>query len=79
MKDPIGKITKPKGAGGMTQVMEHLPRKCKALSSNPSTNQKIKYWSSVLKNAAKLQILFGSALHYASSCPACLSTLDTQH
>jgi hypothetical protein len=25
------------GAGGMAQVVEHLPSKCKALSSTPST------------------------------------------
>jgi hypothetical protein len=28
------------GAGGMTQEIEHLPGKCKALGSNPSTTNK---------------------------------------
>jgi hypothetical protein len=29
-------------AGGMAQVAEHLPSKCMALSSNPSTEKKRK-------------------------------------
>jgi hypothetical protein len=29
-------------AGGITQVVEHLPSKCKALISNPSTNKETK-------------------------------------
>jgi hypothetical protein len=29
-------------AGGVTQVVEHLPHKCEALSSNPSTAKKEK-------------------------------------
>jgi hypothetical protein len=28
------------GAGGMTQTVEHLPSKCKALSSNPLSTTK---------------------------------------
>jgi phage portal protein BeeE len=35
---PISKITRAKRAGGLAQVGEHLPHKCKALSLNPSTN-----------------------------------------
>jgi hypothetical protein len=30
------------GAGGVIQVVEHLPSKCEALSSNPSTKKKRK-------------------------------------
>jgi hypothetical protein len=30
------------GAGGMTQVVEHLPSKCEALNPNPSTKKKRK-------------------------------------
>jgi hypothetical protein len=30
------------GAGGMTQVVEHLPSKCEALNPNPSTKKKKK-------------------------------------
>jgi hypothetical protein len=41
-KDPILKITKIKRADGMTQVIEHLPSKCKALSSNFITTKKKK-------------------------------------
>jgi hypothetical protein len=37
MWDHTWKITKAKRDGGMTQVVEHLPSKCKALSSTPST------------------------------------------
>jgi hypothetical protein len=32
----------PFGVGGVTQVIEHLPSKCEALSSNPSTAKKEK-------------------------------------
>jgi hypothetical protein len=34
-QDPIWKISKEKWAGDMVQVVEYLPNKCKALSSNP--------------------------------------------
>jgi hypothetical protein len=40
MQDSIPKITKAKRAGGMTQVVEHLPSKHKAPSSNPSTTKR---------------------------------------
>jgi hypothetical protein len=39
--DPIWKIIKAKRAGGVVQVTEHLPRKCKALSSKTPIPQKI--------------------------------------
>jgi hypothetical protein len=38
-QDPVRKI-KQKSDGVMTQVVEHLPRKHKTLSSNPSTEKK---------------------------------------
>jgi hypothetical protein len=39
---PYSKITLKKGVGGsMTQVVENLPSKCEALSSNSSTGKKI--------------------------------------
>jgi hypothetical protein len=42
-RNPTRKITKPKkGWGQMTQVVEHLPRKHKALRSNPNTAKKKK-------------------------------------
>jgi hypothetical protein len=34
-------------AGGVTQVVEHLPSKCEALSSNPITTKKKKSVTSV--------------------------------
>jgi hypothetical protein len=34
------KQTKRKRVGGMDQVEEHLPNKCKALNSNPRTTKK---------------------------------------
>jgi muramidase (phage lysozyme) len=40
MRDPISKITRVKKAEGMVQAEEHLPSKCKALSSNPNTTKK---------------------------------------
>jgi hypothetical protein len=39
-EDPISKITKVKRAGGMAQMVESLPSKCMALSSNTSTVKK---------------------------------------
>jgi hypothetical protein len=40
--DPISKKPSHKGAGGVAQVVECLPSKCKALSSNHSTSKKKK-------------------------------------
>jgi hypothetical protein len=37
---PISKITKVKRAGNMAEVIEQLPSKHEALSSNPSTSRK---------------------------------------
>jgi hypothetical protein len=37
---PIQKIMKVKRAGGSAQVVEHLPGKLKALSSNPTNTKK---------------------------------------
>jgi hypothetical protein len=37
---PISKIAKAKQTGGVAQAVQHLLCKCKALSSNPSTNKK---------------------------------------
>jgi hypothetical protein len=37
MGNPIRKIIKRKKVEGMTQVVEYLPSKCKALRLNPST------------------------------------------
>jgi hypothetical protein len=36
-QDPVSKIIRSKKAGGLAQVVEHLPSKCAALISNPST------------------------------------------
>jgi hypothetical protein len=38
-KKQDSKATRAKRAGGMTQVVESLSHKCKALSSNPSTTK----------------------------------------
>jgi hypothetical protein len=37
LQDPISKITKAKGTGGVAQAAEHMLCKCEALSSNPSS------------------------------------------
>jgi hypothetical protein len=37
---PISKITNAKRADGLAPGVEHLPSKCEALSSNPSTTKK---------------------------------------
>jgi hypothetical protein len=37
---PYLKITKAKSAGGVAQVVDLPPSKCKAMSSNPSTEKK---------------------------------------
>jgi hypothetical protein len=48
-QDPISKITRMKGAGGMAQVVESLPSKSKALSFNPSSAQRKKiYFESII-------------------------------
>jgi hypothetical protein len=39
-QNPIQRVPKAKGTGGMAQVIEHLPNKPKALSSNPNTAKK---------------------------------------
>jgi hypothetical protein len=40
-QDPIlKKYSTQKWAGGVVQIVEHLPNKCEALSSNPSTEKK---------------------------------------
>jgi hypothetical protein len=41
---PYLKITKAKSAGGVAQVVDLPPSKCKAMSSNPSTEKKKKRW-----------------------------------
>jgi hypothetical protein len=38
-RNPILKYPIQKMAGTVTQVVEHLPSKCEALSSNPSTKK----------------------------------------
>jgi hypothetical protein len=44
-QDPISKTIRVKRAGDMTQKEEHLPRKHKTMSSNPSTaKQKTSYY-----------------------------------
>jgi hypothetical protein len=46
---PIFKITKAIRAWGLVQVVECLPSKCKAMSSNPSNAKKEKKsWSKIL-------------------------------
>jgi hypothetical protein len=36
----FSQVKNSKGAGGMSQVVEHLPTTCESLSSNPSTIKK---------------------------------------
>jgi hypothetical protein len=40
--NPISKLTRAKNAGGMTQVVKHLPSKCEAPCSSPSTTKNIR-------------------------------------
>jgi hypothetical protein len=42
MQDPFQETTKAKQGLGVAQVVEHLPSKCKALSSNTTNPQKKK-------------------------------------
>jgi hypothetical protein len=42
MRDHISKITKAKRAEGVAQVVQCLPSKCKALSSNPDCQKEKK-------------------------------------
>jgi hypothetical protein len=39
VRDLISKVTKSKKAGGIAQVVEYLPSKCKALNSKPSIDK----------------------------------------
>jgi hypothetical protein len=49
-QDPISKITRAKKDQRWAQAVEHLPKKCKALSLNPNSTKK-----------KKLQLGFGYA------------------
>jgi hypothetical protein len=44
-KSKTSKITRTKRTGGVAQVLEHLPKKCEALSSNPNTTKKTHHFS----------------------------------
>jgi hypothetical protein len=55
-QDPISKITRAKSAGGITQAVQHLPKKCEALSSNPSTIKNKIYFVSVSVSVLSVQI-----------------------
>jgi hypothetical protein len=46
-KIPIFKITRAQWTGAVAQVVKCLPRKLKALSSNPSTAKKQKNYSNL--------------------------------
>jgi hypothetical protein len=50
-QDPIWKITKVKRARGVAQVVEYLPSKFEALSSNPNTAKKTKLAKQILLTA----------------------------
>jgi hypothetical protein len=41
VQNPVGKIIKAKTTEGVVQVVDHLPHKLKALSSNSSSAKKI--------------------------------------
>jgi hypothetical protein len=41
-QDPISKITNTEKADKVTEVIEHLPSKCEAFSSTPTTTTKTK-------------------------------------
>jgi hypothetical protein len=56
MQDPISKIARVKRTGRVAQVVEHLPSKCEALNSNPSTAKRKKERK---KNRNVKRVLFG--------------------
>jgi hypothetical protein len=62
LRDPISKLTKVKRVGGVAQVVEHLPSKCAAQSSNPNTARGKKrkptsnFSISVMKSYIKINI-----------------------
>jgi hypothetical protein len=62
--DPISKITNTKRAGGVAQVVEHLPSKFEALSSNPNYRKKKKGRGS--KSVPDLWRQCSSALYFLS-------------
>jgi hypothetical protein len=54
MRDPISKITTAKWTGDVTQVVQHLLCKCKALSSSPRpTKKKKRLWIELLLSIKK--------------------------
>jgi hypothetical protein len=76
--DPIQNITKARKAGVVTKVVDLLPSKCKALSSNPSTGKKnvnkaktikwgkaqyLQYWCWDKLNIHRQRIKLGSSPH----------------
>jgi hypothetical protein len=48
MQDPIQEITKAKNGWGVAQMVEHLPSKCKVLSSNFGTAKKKKVNANII-------------------------------
>jgi hypothetical protein len=54
----LSKITIAKRAGGMTQVIEHLPSKCKALSSKPQYCFLPQKTGSILANKAIFHMFY---------------------
>jgi hypothetical protein len=58
MREPFEKYLKQKRTVSMTQVVEYLPAKCKALSSNPDTAKKKwsdRFYSSYFSRGGRLQ------------------------
>jgi hypothetical protein len=58
LQDHVSKITSTKWTEDVTQAIEHLICKCKALSSSPTPNQKIMFSCGTLAmtmSAAKLE------------------------
>jgi hypothetical protein len=41
-QNPLSKLTTAKSAGGMTQAVQSLPRKCETMSSTPITAKRKK-------------------------------------
>jgi hypothetical protein len=75
----ISKITRAKRTGGMVQVVENLPTKCKALSPYPSTDQK--QTNKKIKKQAGLEFSFtfsfsSTSLYFEQVLKECASLIQ---
>jgi hypothetical protein len=70
-QDPISKVTTAKRVGGMTQVIENLPSKNEALSSNLTTTGKKKCHFVLMKTTQFRQLLKANEISHHTQSNTC--------